>query len=136
MNKRFKVGDTITYNTTDKSFNYANGDYVIIAEKTSRFSDNNEEFQDLECTKVGETNGITHHFMDGAVTPNPYLSKKVPTLWETALKGAKYMVEECEYDYDSSAMDGFLTAIGCDVHDMEFMDWYFTNITKALGYEE
>ena len=64
------------------------------------------------------------------------MEKQIPTLWEIALKGAKYMVEECEYDYDSSAMDGFLTAIGCDVHDTEFMDWYFTNITKALGYEE
>lgn len=61
---------------------------------------------------------------------------EVPNLWQIALKGAKYLVEECEYDYDSSVMDDFLTAIGCDIHDEFFMDWYFTNITKVLGYEE
>lgn len=63
------------------------------------------------------------------------MEKEVPELWKIALKGAKYMVEECEYDYDSSAMDSFLRALGCDPNDNEFMDWYFTNITKALGWD-
>ena len=75
MKTRFKVGDIINYNTTDKSFNYANGDYEIVKEEVRKFSDTNEEFQDLECVEVGKGRDSLYHFCDGSITPNPYLSK-------------------------------------------------------------
>ena len=76
MKTRFQVGDIINYNTPDKSFSYANGDYEVLETSIEHFSDNDEEFQSLRCRRVGDKldEGFDC-FCDGSVTPNPYLSK-------------------------------------------------------------
>lgn len=55
---------------------------------------------------------------------------------EMILNAAMYMINNHDYDYDSGSMDEFLEALGCDTNDMEFMDWFFVNIKKRLGYDD
>lgn len=72
---RFKVGDIINYSIDKACFSYAKGKYVIIETRISRFSDNNEEFQDIVAVPIGCNDCSPYHFCDSLINPNPYLSK-------------------------------------------------------------
>ena len=58
MKTRFQVGDIINYNTSDKSFSYANGNYEVLETSRERFSDNDEEFQSLRFRRVGDNGEV------------------------------------------------------------------------------
>lgn len=47
--------------------------------------------------------------------------------WHNALAAVKYMHNQHHYNFPSKKMNGFLSAIGCNINDNDFMGW--------LGYE-
>lgn len=59
-----------------------------------------------------------------------------PENWEIVLNGAKYLIDEYGTDYDSGAMDAFLSACGCDPNkNEEFKEWFFRNIQAKIDAE-
>lgn len=90
----------------------------------------------IKVHKVDDKNKV--YFVD--MERSDYLSQIEDeiklTLWNNALNGAKYMYQNCGYDFDFGAMDEFLQSIGCDPYDKEFANWFYDEFYKWLDCKE
>lgn len=90
----------------------------------------------IKVHKVDDKNKVYFIDMERSDYLNKIKDEIKLTLWNNALNGAKYMYQNCGYDFDSGAMDEFLQSIGCDPYDKEFTNWFYDEFYKWLDCNE
>ena len=90
----------------------------------------------IQVHKVDDKNNVSFVDMARSDYLNQIKDEIKLTLWNNALNGAKYMYQNCGYDFDSGAMDEFLQSIGCNLYDKEFINWFYEEFYKWLDCNE